>query len=145
MNKIRQQDSQNPRLDYPCVVQFLLSTIQSDFVYSFLKGNVTNLQVALLAVNAATLGIVLTKIRELIDKTGKREEFNSVRKEMLLSIKEQVALIAVSLLILALATSKMPPFQISTEIYQTLLLTSFIYSLLILYDTAESVFVILDY
>lgn len=132
-------------LGIACVVQFLLSTIQSDFVYSFLKGNVTNLQVALLAINAATLGIVLTKIRELIDKTGKRAEFNSVRKEMLLSIKEQVALIAMSLLILALATAKMPPFQISTEVYQTLLLTSFIYSLLILYDTAESVFVILDY
>jgi hypothetical protein len=57
-----------------------------------LKSNITNLQVALLAVNAATLGIVLTKIRELIDKIGKSEAFEATRKEMMMSIKEQVAL-----------------------------------------------------
>lgn len=131
-------------LGISCVAQFMLSAIQSDFIYGFLKGNVTNLQVALLAVNAATLGIVLTKIRELIDKTGKIEKFNSVKNEMLLSIKEQVGLIVASLIILALATAKSLPFQISTEIYQILLLASFIYSLIILYDTAKSVFVILD-
>lgn len=128
-----------------CVLQFSLSVIQSDFVYNFLKNNITNLQIALLAINVATLGIVLSKIRELIDKTGKRDEFNLVRREMLLSIQEQVALIVVSLVILALATSKAPPFQLQVEVYQTLLLSSFIYSIHILYDTAKSVFVILDY
>jgi hypothetical protein len=63
-----------------------------------LKSNITNLQVALLAVNAATLGIVLTKIRELIDKIGKSEAFEATRKEMMMSIKEQVALIDFSVL-----------------------------------------------
>lgn len=132
-------------LGIACALQFTFVQIQSSFVFDFLKANITNLQIALLAVNAATLGIVLTKIRELIDKIGKREAFEATRQEMMLSIREQVSLIGVSLFILALATAKTPPVNFPVELYQTLLLTSFVYSLLILYDTAKSVFVILDY
>lgn len=127
------------------VVQFFAHQIQSEFIFIFLKSNITNLQVALLAVNAATLGIVLTKIREIIDKTGQRAAFDSVRREMLLSIKEQVSLITISLVVLALEAAKSLPITMPSEIFQALLLASFIYSIFILYDTAKSVFVILDY
>lgn len=132
-------------LGVACALQFFFVQIQSNFVFEFLKSNITNLQVALLAVNTATLSIVLTKIRELIDKTGARTEFETTSQEMMLSIKEQVVLIGASLLIISLATAKTPPFHFPDELYQSLLLTSFVYSLLILYDTAKSVFVILDY
>lgn len=132
-------------LGIACVFNFLFSQIQSVFVFDFLKSNITNLQVALLAINAATLGIVLTKIREIIDKTGAHDEFEAVRKAMMLSIKEQVALIGVSLLIISLATAKALPAHFSDDLYQFLLLASFVYSLQILYDTAKSVFVILEY
>jgi hypothetical protein len=64
---------------------------------------------------------------------------------MMLSIKEQVTLIGASLLIISLATAQTPPAHFPDELYQALLLTSFIYSILILYDTAKSVFVLLDY
>lgn len=128
-----------------CVVQFLLHQIQSDFIFNFLKSNITNLQVALLAVNTATLGIVLTKIREIIDKTGQRAEFESTRNEMLLSIKEQVALVATSLLIVAFESAGNPPIAVPSEVFQATLIASFIYSIIVLYDTAKSVFVILDY
>ena len=127
------------------VVQFFAHQIQSEFIFISLKSNITNLQVALLAVNAATLGIVLTKIREIIDKTGQRAAFDSVRREMLLSIKEQVSLITISLVVLALEAAKSLPVTVPSEIFQALLLASFIYSIFILYDTAKSVFVILDY
>jgi len=132
-------------LGVACAFQFIFVQIQSSFVFEFLKSNITNLQVALLAVNAATLGIVLTKIRELIDKIGKSEAFEATRKEMMMSIKEQVALIGISLFLLALASAKTPPVYFSDDVFQTLLLASFVYSLLILYDTAKSIFVILDY
>lgn len=132
-------------LGVACAVQFFLHQIQSNFVFDFLKSNITNLQVALLAVNTATLGIVLTKIREIIDKTGQRATFDSTRNEMLLSIKEQVTLIAASLLVLALESGKALPIAMSSEIFQAALIASFIYSIFILYDTAKSVFVILDY
>lgn len=132
-------------LGVACIGQFFLYQIQSDFVFSFLKSNITNLQVALLAVNTATLGIVLTKIREIIDKTGQRAAFDSTRSEMLLSIKEQVTLIATSLIILALEAAKGLPMTVPSEMFQAALMASFIYSIFILYDTAKSVFVILDY
>lgn len=132
-------------LGVACVVQFLLHQMQSNFVFDFLKTNITNIQVALLAVNTATLGIVLTKIREIIDKTGQRAVFDATRGEMLLSIKEQVTLIAASLFILALESAKELPIAISSEIFQAALIASFIYSIFVLYDTAKSVFVILDF
>jgi len=129
-----------------CQCCAILCTPDSVRIYIyFLKSNITNLQVALLAVNAATLGIVLTKIREIIDKTGQRAAFDSVRREMLLSIKEQVSLITISLVVLALEAAKSPPIMVPSEIFQALLLASFIYSIFILYDTAKSVFAILDY
>ncbi len=127
------------------VAQCFLHQIQTDFVHTFLRLNITNLQVALLAVNSATLGIVLTKIRELMDKTGEQVAFNSVRNEMLLSIKEQMALIAISLLILAAEDAKRFPFEISADIFRTVLIATFVYTMIVLYDTAKSVFVILDY
>lgn len=132
-------------LGIACTLQFFFAQIQSNFVFDFLKSNITNLQVALLALNTATLSIVLTKIRELIDKTGEHKKFESTRQEMMLSIKEQITLIGVSLFIISLATAKKSPVHFPDELYQALLLTSFIYSLLVLYDTAKSVFVILDY
>lgn len=128
-----------------CLVQFFLHEIQSNFIFEFLKSNITNLQVALLAVNTATLGIVLTKIRELIDKSGQRSIFDTTRNEMLLSIKEQVALVAISPLIIAVEAAKKFPFNIPTDVFQAALIASFIYSIFVLYDTAKSVFVILDY
>lgn len=132
-------------LGIACFVQFILTSIDSDSVNSFLLSNLTNLQVALLAINAATLGIVLTKIRELIEVTGNKTVFDRTRNEMLLSIKEQLALIIFSLVVIAFSAAKNPIFQLSPDIYKTLLLSSFVYSLFILYDTAKSVFVILDY
>ena len=128
-----------------CLVQFFLHQIQSDFIFCFLKTNITNLQVALLAVNTATLGIVLTKIRELIDKTGQRTAFESTRNEMLLSIKEQVALVVTSLFIIAIEADNEFPIDIPSDFFQAALIASFIYSISVLYDTAKSVFVILDY
>jgi hypothetical protein len=128
-----------------CVIQFLLYVIQSDSMFVFLKSNITNLQVALLAINTATLSVVLTKIRELIDETGQHEGFELTRREMLLSIKEQIALVAVSLSILAIESAKNFPVNIPSYVFQATLIASFVYSILVLYDTAKSVFVILDY
>lgn len=128
-----------------CAVQFFLHEIQSEFVFIFLKTNIINLQVALLAINATTLGIVLTKIREIIDRTGQIDVFCSTKNEMLLSIKEQVALVVMSLLILAIESAKNFPINVPSDVFQSAIIASFIYSILILYDTASSVFVILDY
>lgn len=130
-------------LGIACLAQFLLTSIGSTYVADFLKQNIVSIQIGLLAINTATLGIVLTKLRDLIDSGISEEAFSKTRSEMLLSIKEQVALIVAALVILSLAAAKNLPFVAAPAVLQALLLTCFVYSLMILYDTAKSVFVIL--
>lgn len=124
--------------------QLVLGAIDSQYVGTFLRANIVNIQIGLLAINAATLGIVLTKLRELVDKGVPKEAFANTRAQMLLSIKEQVALIATALAVLSLSDAKRLPFVLPPTLLEALLITCFVYSLMILYDTAKSVFVILE-
>lgn len=126
-----------------CVAYFTLKAIGSRYIFEFLKANIVNIQIGLLAINAATLGVVLTKLRDLVDRGVPIEAFTSARREMLLSVKEQVALIISSLVVLSLADVKNIALSIPADLLQILLIACFSYSLLILYDTAKSVFVVL--
>lgn len=126
-----------------CLASFLLESIGSRYLFTFLEQNVIHIQIGLLAINTATLGVVLTKLRDLVDKGIPLSKFSSARKEMLLSIKEQMALIVSALIILSLGTATSIPFHIPAELLRILLLSCFTYSLMILYDTAKSVFVVL--
>jgi hypothetical protein len=112
-------------------------------VYEFLRGNIVSLQIGLLAINTATLGVVLTKLRDLVDKGASLSNFSSTRTAMLLSIKEQVALIASAIVILSLEDARELPLMVPEGLLRVLLITCFVYSLQILYDTAKSVFIVL--
>lgn len=132
-------------IGYLC--QLLQTVFQSQFLLNFLKGNLITLLIALLAINSATMGIVLTKIRELIDRAGTGNEvFQSTKDEMLLSIKEQIALIVVSVILLTIADSEIAKKAAELQqIYPVLLFSIFSYSIINLYDTAKSVLIIIDY
>ncbi|MRF40095.1 hypothetical protein GIJ78_06085 [Escherichia coli] len=132
-------------IGYLC--QILQSICQSQFLLTFLKGNLITLLIALLAINSATMGIVLTKIRELIDKAGTGSEvFQSTKDEMLLSIKEQIALVVVSVILLTVLDSELAKKASELQdIYPVLLFSIFAYSIINLYDTAKSVLIIIDY
>lgn len=125
------------------LTSFLLQGIGSRYVFDFLEHNVINIQIGLLAINTATLGVVLTKLRDLVDKGVPLSTFSSARREMLLSIKEQMVLIVSALIVLSLKFATSIPFYLPSELLRILLLSCFIYSLMILYDTAKSVFVVL--
>lgn len=129
------------------VCQLLQSFCQSQFLIVFLKANLITLLIALLAINSGTMGIVLTKIRELIDKAGAGSEaFQATKNEMLLSIKEQIALIVISVILLTIADSELAKQSKElTTIYPVLLFSIFSYSIINLYDTAKSVLIIIDY
>jgi hypothetical protein len=118
----------------------------SQYIIIFLKQNLILLLVALLAINCTTLGVVLTKIRELIDKTKGVEGFVKTRKAMLQSIHEQIALVIVSLVLLVIQDSIwiLGHCQL-LYVAEILIMSCFVYALLVLYDTACSVFVLLDY
>lgn len=127
-----------------CLAFFALRGIGSEYIFKFLTEHIVNIQIGLLAINTATLGVVLTKLRDLVDKGVPLSKFTSVRREMLLSIQEQVALIVLALMVLSIADAAAAPFHISQGFLKILLLTCFVYSISILYDTAKSVFIVLD-
>ena len=126
-----------------CLATFVLESIGSHYLSDFLKQNLINIQIGLLAINTATLGVVLTKLRDLVDKGIPLSKFANARGEMLLSIKEQMALIIIALIILSTESATSIPVQVPAELIRILLLSCFVYSLMILYDTAKSVFVVL--
>lgn len=129
------------------VCQLLQSFCESQFLYTFLKGNLITLLIALLAINSGTMGIVLTKIRELIDRAGTgAEAFETTKNEMLLSIKEQIALIVLSIVALTMADSAwIMKIKTLSDVYPVLIFSLFSYSIINLYDTAKSVLIIIDY
>ena len=123
--------------------QILLS---SDYLTKFLKDNLIMIQITLLAINTASLSIVLSKIRDLIDKSKTINSFDKTKDAMFLSIKEQICLIFLSLALLILNESLLvKSFLYWPQIIEIAIITCFVYSITILYDTATSVFVILSF
>lgn len=131
-------------------IAFVLASMQtffeSTFVTQFLKQNLVTLLVALLAINCTTIGIVLSKIREIVDVSKKIGSFDKTKKEMIKSINEQIILIGASLLLLLVQDSKwLNNYLLLSDIVQVLIMVCFIFGIIILYDTAKSVFIIIDY
>jgi len=123
---------------------FLQSLLESEFINVFLRDNIITLLVALLAINLTTIGIVLSKIRDILD-LNKSSEFTNTRREMLLSVKEQIGLIIVaSLLLIVRYSNAYESWEFDNIFIDTALLTTFVYAIIILYDTAKSVFIIID-
>lgn len=120
--------------------------IDSSYLNTFLQENLINLMAGLLAINSATLGIVLTKIRELVERHGNAGVFKDSRDQMLLSIGEQVWLIFVAVISLTIGGSKnIPPDSDLKLLIDSITTASFAYAMLILYDTAKSVLIIIDF
>ncbi|WP_323589620.1 hypothetical protein [Aliarcobacter butzleri] len=129
---------------------YLLTELQSflgtTYLTSFLKQNLITLLVALIAINSATLSIVLTKVRELLDKSGQQGAFANTKRQMILSVNEQVVLIIVAMLLLIVQDSDFLKSHVEYVTFlNVLIIGCFVYALRILHDTAKSVFVILDY
>ncbi|RUR46456.1 hypothetical protein [Vreelandella populi] len=132
---------------YAFSLQSVLYYLGSNFLEGFFKSNLIIILIALLAINAATLGLVLTKIRELIDNRGGGSSFFiSTKENMLLSIKEQIVLIVLSVLFLSLRYSEIvQSYKEAIYLIDVFILTVFFYALYILYDTAKSIILIIDY
>lgn len=130
------------------LTQIFQAWLCTDGLNVWLKSNSIQLQIALLAINSATLGATLTKIRDLMDRANlNKNVFSKTRSHMLLSIKEQIALIVLAATTLVVWSSPVaakiiPYFNITLG---SLLSGIFIYSIYILYDTAKSILIILDY
>ena len=122
------------------------SILKSSFLLDFIKDNLVMLLIALLAINSTTLALVMTKIKDLIDKTNKKDSFQKTKKEKLFSVKEHIALIGFVILLLILNSSPIiKEYKQAITICNVLLVSSMIYSLQMLYDVSKSAFIILDF
>jgi len=129
---------------------FLLYQMQlllhSNYLMDFLSNNLVSLLVAVLAINTASLGIVLSKIRELLDSVNGNHNFSGTKTEMLFSIKEQIVLIFLSLFLLTIDDSKLlDQYPQVKSLIEIGIVSCFVYAMQILYDTAKSIFVVLDF
>lgn len=122
--------------------------LNSSFLHKFLEANLVTILIALLAINAATMGIVLTKVMDIVEKNNGVgiSCFSKTKTQMLISIKEQIVIIVLAIALLILKNS---PIVLNIENSELLLNSSitacFIYSLSILYDTAKGILVIINF
>ncbi len=134
-------------ISFPFV--YIQNYFETTFITDFLKNNLIVILIALLAINSTTQSLILTKIRELIDKLPEEDrskQFHNTRKQMNNSIIEHIVLICVSMVIFILVDS--PKFQKTGPFFlllQSGVISCFIYSLLNLYDNVKGVFIILDF
>ena len=136
-------------ISFYLVISFIICVvsdyIKSSFLTKFLVENIITLQVTLLAINTATLGLIVSKIQDILEKYP--ANFSEPISEMKKSLKEQIILIIISLIFLILFNDNKEniiKFEYKKIILDIVLLTSLIYYVDILRDTGKSVFIIID-
>ncbi|WP_188358261.1 hypothetical protein [Mangrovimonas yunxiaonensis] len=117
--------------------------MESDFLFKYLKDNIIGLLLTLLAINTATLGLIASKIQDIVVDYPKFD-FSSTIKEMKTSLLEQIILICTSVITLLLLDSNKIDFAYKTDIGNVILTTVLIYSVTILWDTGKAVFVVIE-
>lgn len=86
-----------------CAIQALFGI---SFVREFMQDNLLNILVTLMAINTATIAVILSKMYEISREHQKVNEiFGATKSQMLLSIREQITLIG-SGLILSILSKK---------------------------------------
>ena len=128
------------------LAQVFQTALKTDYLNNFLSQNLITILIALLAINSATLGIVLTKIRDLVEKHGNAQCFNKTKQQMILSIKEQIVLIVFAVIFLTVVSSTIITAYTNLKmLFDSTVVAIFAYALIVLYDTAKGVLIIIDF
>ena len=134
-------------ISFYIIIAFLIcllsKILKSDFLFKYLTENIIGLLLTLLAINTATLGLIDSKIQDMLEKYPKMR-FKKTTKEMKFSLTEQVILIIVSVISLIVLNSSVVQFEYKELVLNTVLVGVLIYSVNILWDTGKAVFVIID-
>lgn len=130
------------------IITNLVSTLLgTDFLFTYLKNNLITVQLTLMAINTATCGLVVSKLQEIKEKY-KDVNIKPITKSLLESLKEQIILVILGVFFVLLIESKVSDQFFYTNYVnftlKTLLLTVFINSIQILWDTGKSIFVLID-
>lgn len=121
----------------------------SDFLNSFLKTNLLTILIALLAINIATIGIVFSKMEEIATRIeqygGVRPFFKETKEEAILSVKEQLWMIGLTVVISVVCGSEYCiKYPYIKHVAEGALSTVLIWALFVLYDTSNAVFLVLN-
>lgn len=126
------------------LLSFLAGT---DFLICYLKNNLTTIQLGLMAINTATCGLIVSKLQEIKEK-HRQIDLKPITTELLSSLKEQIILIVLGIIFMLLINSEFIA-KIVYSVYfkfalETLLISVFVNSIQVLWDTGKAVFVIID-
>jgi len=126
------------------LLNILSILLKSNFLDSFLINNLVLIQINLLAINTATTGIILTKLKELSATNGEFN-FDKSYKALKNALTEQIILISLGVIGLILKDSKVLKELIiyPDPIFNSLLTSVFLYSLDTLRDTGNAIFLII--
>lgn len=127
-------------------INWLCGVLKSDYPAKFLEDKIVEVLITLIAINAATVTIIVTKLEEISRKY--QVDLSKSIKSVKESIYIQITLVIVSFFCLILFNSKLirETFPESYKsFFDTILLTAFLCAIAILQDTGLAIFVINDH
>jgi hypothetical protein len=134
-------------ISFLLVMSFIYSLVadklQSVFIFIYLKDNIISILTTLLAINTATLGLIASKIQDVIIKYPTLD-FNNSMSEMKKSLLELFMLIILSLISLLFSESPIICFEFKDIFFNTILLSILLYAVNVLWDSGKAVFIIID-
>jgi len=122
-------------------INLLCALLKTDFLGLFLYNNIVVLLITLLAINTATSSLIAARLSEISENTV--HEFKKPFKEMRIALTEQIVLIIIAIALSILNDSPIITRGIKNShfISSTLITVIFIYSLDILRDTGQAIFI----
>jgi len=125
------------------IIMIVSDSLGSSFLLQFLKKDLLAILIALFGLNVAILSILISKLSDS-KKQYPNLELKEITQEMKLSLVEFIVLIGIALLCLILIGSEKLTFQCKEITFSTFLLSTLIYSLVIIWDTGNSIFVLVQ-
>lgn len=117
--------------------------VQSKSLFLYLSNNIVGLLLTLLAINTATSGLIASKMQDLVS-TFPTFNFQDSIKQMKISLLEQIILIMGSVIVLIMQGSLIIKFPHKDFTLDVVLVTIMVYSIAILWDTGNAVFVVIE-
>lgn len=119
--------------------------LQSTYLSTFLDTSIITILVALLAINTTTMSVLLTKLREISEKTGK--SFVKTIPSLKHSRYEQICLIGISVLFLIVKKSTVinSVFPHNGLICDIFIIGAFVGGIYNLFDTGKAIFMIMEF
>ncbi len=126
------------------IIVYISNYIGSTFLLKFLVDDLITILITIFAINTATNSFLINDLSNLAK--AKNIKFQNSYKQIKISIKEQVVLIAFGFILLIFRESQiMQNKEVLSFIIDTLILCIFIYSIDILRDTAIAIFKLIEF